>query len=117
MVDWSHSSTGAAALALDSAAVAPGGAASDAQVSAGVAPGSAALAPVSAAPAPGSAADAQGSAALAPESETGIVREKFREILRKRLLVVDEHPTLTRMFQFSVPHRRLPPHVAVADWP
>ena len=116
MVDWSHSSTGAAALALDSAAVAPG-AASDAQVSAGVAPGSAALAPVSAAPAPGSAADAQGSAALALESETGIVREKISEILRNRFLVVGEHPTLTRMFQFSVPHRRLPPHVAVADWP
>ena len=43
------------------------------------------------------AADAQ----TALDSASQLVRSKLGDILRKRLLVVDEHPTLTRMFTFA----------------
>ena len=73
--------------------------------SAAVAPASAAVAPGSAAAAPGSAAASRGSAAGAPEvqiyAKLEDVRFALSHILRKRLLVVDEQPTLTRMFTFQ----------------
>ena len=96
--EFSHCLTpGSAAVASASAAVAPG---SDA-----AAPGSVAAAPGSAAAAPGSAAASRGSVAGAPEVQIYAKLEDVRfalfHILRKRLLVVDEQPTLTRMFTFQ----------------
>ena len=72
------------------------------------APAAAARAPAAAGGPPAAAAGAPAAAAGAPEA-TGAnagahmqdVRDEVQRILRRRLLVVDEKPTLTRMFTFS----------------
>jgi len=80
----------------------------------GAAVPAAAAAPAAAAGAPGAAARAPG-AAFAPEAAAAAaeapedagaqlmqeVRDELLRVLRKRLLVVDESPTLTRMFTFA----------------
>ena len=109
--DWRHRTTaetpsgaGSAAASAPEAAVAPAGAAARAPVAAACAPGGAVTAPRAAARAPASAAGAP-EASAAPGSPVAghmqSVRDGVQRILRRRLLVVDEKPTLTRMFTFS----------------